>query len=78
MQYRVTEGAASFDSSLGTRSIEAAALQAFTARVFEGLGMPEEDARHGGRGAGVGQPARHRLARGAARRRPTVTRWTTA
>ena len=44
MQYRLTEGVASVDSSLGTRHIEAAALQAFTARVFEGLGMPAEDA----------------------------------
>ena len=44
MQYRATEKVTGVDASLGTRSIEAAELQAFTARVFEGLGMPVEDA----------------------------------
>jgi LDH2 family malate/lactate/ureidoglycolate dehydrogenase len=44
MQYRFTEGAAGVDPSQGTRHVDAAALQAFTARVFEALGMPAEDA----------------------------------
>ena len=44
MQYRFTEGAASVDPAEEARRIDAAALQAFTARVFEGLGMPAGDA----------------------------------
>ena len=43
MQYRFTEGA-SVDPAEEARRIDAAALQAFTARVFEGLGMPAGDA----------------------------------
>ena len=44
MQYRFTEGVASVDPAEEPRRIDAAALQAFTARVFEGLGMPAGDA----------------------------------
>ena len=44
MQYRFTEGVGSVDPAEEARRIDAAALQAFTARVFEGLGMPAGDA----------------------------------
>ena len=62
MQYRFTEGAG-VDPAEKARMIDAGTLQAFTAKVFEGLGMPACD---GGGGVGVGQPSRHRLPRGAA------------
>ena len=43
MQYRFTEGAG-VDPAEKARMIDAGTLQAFTAKVFEGLGMPAADA----------------------------------